>query len=80
MPFLIGTNTDEGSVFAANAATRRELVSFLADNYTRLAASNAVAVLSHYPLPMAPALPKHAAWFPSERRVDPRLAFETRQC
>jgi carboxylesterase type B len=63
VPVLFGTDTDEGSVFATNAATPDDLDAFFRDNYPKLSGDDVAAILARYPL-MA-AVPNHEAWFPS---------------
>jgi len=60
---LYGTDTDEGSVFAPDAASKADVAAFFRDNFPRLSPANASAVLAHYP--RLPRLPRHRAWFPS---------------
>lgn len=63
VPLLFGNDNDEGSEFATNAATPDDMVNFLQNNYPLLLANDTDAIVDQYPL--RPALPQHAAWFPS---------------
>ncbi|KAG4433022.1 hypothetical protein IFR05_011505 [Cadophora sp. M221] len=60
VPLMIG---DEGTGFAADAATPQEVGSFLQDNFPRLTSTHATAINGQYPL--MEALPQHEAFFPS---------------
>ena len=53
----------EGSIFAANAATKYAMVNFLQNNYPLLRSNDTAAILSNYP--QMEALPGHSAWYPS---------------
>ncbi|KAI1660245.1 alpha/beta-hydrolase [Daldinia decipiens] len=64
VPLILGTTTNEGTVFApADAASSDAMTLFLQNNYPRLSAAQASAVPSIYPLQAA--VPLHASWFPS---------------
>lgn len=56
-------DTDEGTNFAANAASPADVATFFKNNYPLLNNVNTDAINSQYPL--MPALPSHAAYFPS---------------
>lgn len=63
VPILIGDDTDEGSYFAANAATPTEMSTFMQSQYPHLDAQSLAAINTEYPL--RDPLPYHAAYFPS---------------
>ncbi|KAI0419730.1 Alpha/Beta hydrolase protein [Xylaria grammica] len=63
VPVIMGSTTNEGTVFAADAATSADTTAFLQSNYPLLSALNTSAILAQYPQ-MAP-VPAHNAWFPS---------------
>ncbi|KAI0842892.1 alpha/beta-hydrolase [Hypoxylon sp. FL0890] len=63
VPLIMGTTTDEGTVFAANAYTQEDMTTFMQDNYPNLTSTQASSIVDQYPL--MPALPKHGPWFPS---------------
>lgn len=63
VPMLVGDDTDEGTVFATNAATETEALAFLRGNYPRLQKWQLDLVSTIYPK-MDP-LPRHAAYFPT---------------
>jgi acetylcholinesterase len=63
VPLLVGDDTNEGSIFAFNAATSSDVAQFMKNNYPNLSSSQLDAINKAYPL-MAP-LPEHAAFFPS---------------
>lgn len=63
VPLLVGDDTDEGSIFANNASSSAEFLSFMKDNYPGLTDAQLQQINQAYPL-MSP-LPGHAAWFPS---------------
>ncbi|KAH7314164.1 triacylglycerol lipase-like protein [Rhexocercosporidium sp. MPI-PUGE-AT-0058] len=63
VPLMIGDDTNEGTGFAADAATQEEVGSFLQDNFPLLTSSDTAAINGQYPL--MEALPQHEAYFPS---------------
>ncbi|KAI3401962.1 hypothetical protein diail_6522, partial [Diaporthe ilicicola] len=63
VPLMFGNDNDEGSYFATNAATQDDMSNFFQNNYPLLTADDTAAIARAYPL--MPALPQHAAWFPS---------------
>ncbi|KAI1374067.1 alpha/beta-hydrolase [Hypoxylon crocopeplum] len=63
VPLLMGATSNEGSVFATNAATSADMTTFLQNNYPNLTSAQAASVVEQYP--QAAAVPSHAAWFPS---------------
>jgi len=63
VPILYGTDTDEGSIFAHDAATADEMAVFFANNFPRLRPNDTAAIQARYPL--MPPRPRHQAWFPS---------------
>ncbi|KAI0135954.1 alpha/beta-hydrolase [Hypoxylon sp. NC0597] len=63
VPLIIGTTTNEGTVFAFNASTKEEMATFIQDNYPNLTTAQASSVVEQYPLMSA--LPMHGPWFPS---------------
>ncbi|OTA94416.1 hypothetical protein M434DRAFT_71238 [Hypoxylon sp. CO27-5] len=63
VPLIMGTTTDEGTVFAFNASTKEEMATFMQDNYPNLTVAQASSITDQYPL--MPALPMHGPWFPS---------------
>ena len=56
-------DTDEGTVFAANASTAADVASFLKDQYPQLSTTDTDNINALYPKE-AP-LPQHAPFFPS---------------
>ncbi|KAB5580454.1 Alpha/Beta hydrolase protein [Coniochaeta sp. 2T2.1] len=64
MPVIFGTDTDEGSAFATNAASPADIISFFQDNYPLLTLNDTLAILSHYPQ-VLPLVPYHNPWFPT---------------
>ena len=56
-------DTDEGTDFAANAASPADVASFMMDNYPHLTSADTDAINAQYPL--MPPLPAHAAYYPS---------------
>ncbi|KAL2018885.1 hypothetical protein VTK56DRAFT_310 [Thermocarpiscus australiensis] len=73
VPMLFGTSTNEGSVFAADAATKEDVARFLADNYPKLTPNDTDAILALYP--QLPALPHHNAWFPTASQAYGEATF-----
>ncbi|TDZ53459.1 putative secreted lipase [Colletotrichum trifolii] len=73
VPVLLGTGSDEGSVFASNADTQEEFVNFMADNYPKLTQNQTEIMVEKYP--MLPVLPNHNAWFPSTSRAYGETTF-----
>ncbi|KAM3074081.1 hypothetical protein ACMFMF_006105 [Clarireedia jacksonii] len=63
IPVMFGDDTNEGASFAANATTPDDLAMFFKNNYPQLTSADTDAINAEYPL--MPALPKHAAYFPS---------------
>jgi acetylcholinesterase len=56
-------DTDEGTIFAANASSAAAVASFLTDEFPQLTTADTDAINALYPLE-AP-LPQHAPFFPS---------------
>ncbi|KAI0523870.1 carboxylesterase [Xylaria bambusicola] len=73
VPVMMGGTTDEGTVFAVNAATQDEMVKFLQSNYPRLSEFNTSAILERYP--QLDSLPNHNIWFPSTARAYGETTF-----
>ncbi len=73
VPVLYGVDTDEGSVFAANSATPDDMATFFANNYPLLGPNDTAAIVARYP--QLPALPAHAAFFPSTSRAYGEATF-----
>ncbi|GAB1311304.1 Carboxylic ester hydrolase [Madurella fahalii] len=73
VPLLFGTSTNEGSVFAANAATESDVAIFLTNNYPHLTPNDTDAILAQYP--RLPALPRHNAWFPTASQAYGEATF-----
>ncbi|KAI0535489.1 Alpha/Beta hydrolase protein [Xylaria digitata] len=63
VPVIMGSTTDEGTVFVADASTQDDTVVFLQSNYPGLSESNTSSILKRYP--QMESLPGHSAWFPS---------------
>jgi acetylcholinesterase len=63
VPVLVGDDTNEGSLFAANASTSEEFLEFMNDQFPYLKNQDLRAINETYPL--MPPLPMHNAWFPS---------------
>ncbi|KAF8855262.1 triacylglycerol lipase-like protein [Acephala macrosclerotiorum] len=63
VPLIVGDDTNEGSGFAANAASPADVANFFQNNYPLLTTNDTDAINAQYPL--MPPLPKHAAYFPS---------------
>ncbi|KAH8910697.1 alpha/beta-hydrolase [Coniochaeta sp. PMI_546] len=74
VPVMFGTDTDEGSAFASNAASPDDISSFFQDNYPYLTSNDTQAILAHYPK-ITPALPFHNAWFPTNSRAYGEATF-----
>ncbi|KAK0733863.1 Alpha/Beta hydrolase protein [Lasiosphaeria miniovina] len=75
IPFLSGTTTDEGTVFATDASSPADVARFLANNYPRLTPNDTAAVLARYPPQQLPALPRHRPWFPTASRAYGEATF-----
>jgi acetylcholinesterase len=56
-------DNNEGSIFAPNAATAADVANFFSANYPKLNSTITAEINAEYPL--MPALPEHAAFFPS---------------
>ncbi|KAJ8061340.1 hypothetical protein OCU04_010403 [Sclerotinia nivalis] len=63
IPIMFGHTTDEGSVFASNAATSNDISIFFENNYPRLTPADTSSINAQYPL-MSP-LANHNPYFPS---------------
>lgn len=63
VPVLVGDDTDEGTIFATNAASEAEVQSFLRANYPRLQQWQLDLVSTLYP--KTDPFPQHAAYFGS---------------
>ncbi|KAK5635832.1 hypothetical protein RRF57_011545 [Xylaria bambusicola] len=73
VPAIMGSTTDEGTVFAVNAATPDEMAKFLQSNYPLLSESNTSAILERYP--QLDSLPNHNIWFPSTAKAYGETTF-----
>ncbi|CAK7268002.1 hypothetical protein SEPCBS57363_002877 [Sporothrix epigloea] len=75
VPMLYGVATNEGTLFAPNAASQDEVVQFVLNNFPALAADDrgADAVRKYYP--RLPPLPEHNDWFPTLAQVFGELTF-----
>ncbi|KAI0429233.1 Alpha/Beta hydrolase protein [Xylaria sp. FL1042] len=73
VPVIMGSTTDEGTVFAADASTPDDMTTFLQSNYPLLSESNTSAILEHYP--QLDGLPNHNAWFPSTAKAYGETTF-----
>ncbi|KAI1412657.1 alpha/beta-hydrolase [Hypoxylon sp. FL1857] len=65
VPLIMGTTTDEGTVFASNASTSDDMATFMQDNYPNLTSEQASSIVDQYPIDLMPAFPLHGPWFPS---------------
>ncbi|KAF8588168.1 triacylglycerol lipase-like protein [Ramaria rubella] len=63
VPVVFGDDTNEGTIFATNAASPADVASFLLDQFPQLSVADTDAINFLYPL-QAP-LAEHAAFFPS---------------
>ncbi|KAI0466981.1 Alpha/Beta hydrolase protein [Xylaria cf. heliscus] len=73
VPVMMGSTTDEGTVFAVDASTQEQMTTFLQSNYPLLSAPNTSAILAEYP--QMESLPNHAAWFPSTAKAYGETTF-----
>ncbi|KAH7376486.1 acetylcholinesterase [Plectosphaerella cucumerina] len=73
VPVMFGTSTDEGSVFAPDAASSDHFVEFMKNQFHHLDSNETDDMLRHYPL-KAP-LPQHNAWFPSASQAYGEATF-----
>ncbi|KAI1358614.1 Alpha/Beta hydrolase protein [Xylaria arbuscula] len=73
VPVIMGSTTDEGTVFAVDAGTQEEMTRFLQSNYPRLSESNTSAISQRYP--QLDSLPNHNVWFPSTARAYGETTF-----
>ncbi|KAL2851067.1 Alpha/Beta hydrolase protein [Aspergillus pseudoustus] len=62
-PLIVGSDTDEGSIFAPNASSPAEVSQFLRSLYPSLSSRHLRVINRHYPA--RPPVPNHAAYFPS---------------
>ncbi|PHH55831.1 Lipase 1 [Ceratocystis fimbriata CBS 114723] len=63
VPTLIGTVTNEGSLFAVDAKTQAEVTNFLSNNLARYNSSWTDTITKAYP--QAPEIQGRSAWFPT---------------
>lgn len=75
VPLLAGTTTDEGSVFAPNAASEDDVANFFANNYPNLTPRETDLILRQYPKLAAPARPRHAEWYPAASQAYGEATF-----
>ncbi|AEO65347.1 uncharacterized protein THITE_2076582 [Thermothielavioides terrestris NRRL 8126] len=73
VPMLFGSSTDEGSVFAVDAASPSDVATFFRDNYPLLTANDTSAILARYP--QLPPVPQHRPWFPTASRAYGEATF-----
>ncbi|KAL2257623.1 hypothetical protein VTK26DRAFT_9383 [Humicola hyalothermophila] len=73
VPMLFGTASDEGSVFAANAATKQDVATFFVNNYPHLTLNDTDSILFMYP--KLPPLPNHNEWFPTASQAYGEATF-----
>ncbi|CAK7221989.1 hypothetical protein SBRCBS47491_004715 [Sporothrix bragantina] len=69
VPMLYGVATDEGTLFAPNAAAENEVVDFVVNNFPGLAADDKGTSVVHEHYPQLPWLPMHNSWFPTAARL-----------
>ncbi|KAK3330408.1 Alpha/Beta hydrolase protein [Apodospora peruviana] len=75
VPLLSGTANDEGSVFAANAATEADMANFFANNYPALTLNDTDTIIQQYAKLALPPLPRHADWYPATSRAYGEATF-----
>ncbi|CAK7234303.1 hypothetical protein SCUCBS95973_008889 [Sporothrix curviconia] len=75
VPMLYAVATDEGTLFAPNAAAQDEVVDFLLDNFPGLVDSDKGAAVLRQHYPQLPQLPYHNSWFPTAAQVYAELVF-----
>ncbi|KAH8885148.1 alpha/beta-hydrolase [Thozetella sp. PMI_491] len=73
LPMLLGTTTDEGTIFVTNASTPADMTTFFGNNYPKLTPNDTDAILGLYPLQSK--LPEHAVWFPSTQQAYGEATF-----
>ncbi|SPO00870.1 related to triacylglycerol lipase II precursor [Cephalotrichum gorgonifer] len=73
VPVMLGTTTDEGSIFSANAASSEAFTSFMQDNYPGLSDDDVEAMLKYYP--KEEPVPRHLSWFPTTSRAYGEATF-----
>ncbi|TLD28370.1 hypothetical protein PspLS_03821 [Pyricularia sp. CBS 133598] len=73
VPLMVGSTSDEGSVFGFNAETKEEMLEFLHNNYPSLRERDLDDIADRYPL-ISP-LPQHRPWFPSTSKAYGEATF-----
>ncbi|KAI6382934.1 hypothetical protein MCOR25_000444 [Pyricularia grisea] len=73
VPLMVGSTSNEGSVFAANAETKDEMLEFLQNNYPNLRERDLDDIVDRYPLMSA--LPQHKPWYPSTSKAYGEATF-----
>ncbi|KAK4240662.1 Alpha/Beta hydrolase protein [Achaetomium macrosporum] len=74
VPMVLGTSTNEGSVFAPDAAGPSDIATFFLNNFPLLTPNDTTAILAHYPQQLPP-LPQHQPWFPTASRAYGEATF-----
>ncbi|OTB07553.1 hypothetical protein M426DRAFT_71651 [Hypoxylon sp. CI-4A] len=75
VPMIMGSTTDEGTVFSSNASSESDMETFFQNNYPLLSSTQASAIVDEYPLSIATPLAQHAAWFPSSAKAYGEATF-----
>ena len=75
VPMVYGVATNEGTLFASNAASQDEVVRFVLNNFPALAADDRGAEVVRKYYPRLPPVPEHRDWFPTLAQVFGELTF-----
>ena len=73
VPTIFGDDTDEGTVFAVNAASPSDISNFFTNNFPLLTPSDTAAINSQYPL--GAASPNHNAYFSAAATAEGESTF-----
>ncbi|KAI1083258.1 carboxylesterase [Whalleya microplaca] len=76
VPLIVGTTSDEGTVFTPNTKNPAEMAGFIQNNYPRLNDSQAEGIVDQYPLVEGNALfPVHWPWYTSAAKAYGEATF-----
>ncbi|KAI0013363.1 alpha/beta-hydrolase [Xylariaceae sp. FL0662B] len=75
VPLIVGTTTDEGTIFTPNTKTAVDMANFLRDNYPRLSESQAEGIVEQYPLTGQELQPAHWPWYTSAAQAYGEATF-----
>ncbi|KAI1390218.1 alpha/beta-hydrolase [Hypoxylon trugodes] len=75
VPMIMGSTTNEGTVFASNCNSSTDFSSFIQDNYPLLTPTQATTITTTYPENISTPLPLHGPWFPAAASAYGEVTF-----